>query len=516
MPSSRRPTRSPAATPITACSSAWAVLCSFGPPRQTASHVRPPDSTSRLAHWWASITGWRWTNVAMQPTPRRTREVTAASAERSVTDSRRGFASRLAPTQTASNAPERSPSVARPRRSGTLSAPSTTARFARIRPNESATGLPPCVPRGPLLEEGGHALTVVVGRAEPRVRLALELERGVERRVGAAVQHELQRAERERGTLGELGRQRLHGLVELVVGDRLRDQPPGLRLLRRDPATRHHEQLGAGHAHQSQGPLSAAAAGDHPEPDLRKRELRAPRRDAEIAGHRQLEAGPHREPVDRGDHRLPAALGRGERVAPHLEVRRRQGEEFGHVATGAERLPAGAADDDHPHGIVGLECREDPRELVAHRHRHRVHLGLTVDPQGRHGARRPHSQELAHEPTSVYRPSRSSRRRIFPEAVLGISRTNTKRRGRLKLARAPPPRQCRSSAAAENPGARGTTKARTRSPHFSSGSPITATSATSGCCARTSSTSIGWMFSPPLMIMSSARPATHRRPSAST
>ncbi len=36
---------------MTLCSAAWAAFASLGPPRQTASHVRPPESTSRLAHW---------------------------------------------------------------------------------------------------------------------------------------------------------------------------------------------------------------------------------------------------------------------------------------------------------------------------------------------------------------------------------------------------------------------------------------------------------------------------------
>ena len=50
MPSSSRPTRSLALIDIAACSSAWAALAESGPPRQTASHERPPESTSRLAH----------------------------------------------------------------------------------------------------------------------------------------------------------------------------------------------------------------------------------------------------------------------------------------------------------------------------------------------------------------------------------------------------------------------------------------------------------------------------------
>ena len=44
-------TRSPERMPIVACSRACAGLCSSGPPRHTASSERPPDMTSRLAHW---------------------------------------------------------------------------------------------------------------------------------------------------------------------------------------------------------------------------------------------------------------------------------------------------------------------------------------------------------------------------------------------------------------------------------------------------------------------------------
>ncbi len=50
-----------------------------------------------------------------------------------------------------------------------------------------------------------------------------------------------------------------------------------------------------------------------------------------------------------------------------------------------------------------------------------------------------------------------------------------------------------------------TTKAFTVSPHFSSGTPITATSATAGCENRASSTSMEETFSPPEIITSFLR-----------
>ena len=63
--------------------------------------------------------------------------------------------------------------------------------------------------------------------------------------------------------------------------------------------------------------------------------------------------------------------------------------------------------------------------------------------------------------------------------------------------------------------ASGTTKATTRWPKRASSAPTTATSRTDGCRASTSSTSVGCTFSPPLRIMSSIRPTSHRSPSSS-
>src|SRR5207237_1726278 len=143
---------------------------------------------------------------------------------------------------------------------------------------------------------------------------------------------------------------------------------------------------------------------------------------------------PHRISVDVCDDLLAAPLLGGEGVAPQLDVCGLLLEELGHVAAGSERLAAGAADHDHAHGLVGLEPREDAGKLVAHRDRHRVHPGLAIDPDGRHGPGALDSKKLAHGRTSVKWPSRSRRRSILSDAVLGISATNTKRRGRLKFA----------------------------------------------------------------------------------
>jgi hypothetical protein len=52
---------------------------------------------------------------------------------------------------------------------------------------------------------------------------------------------------------------------------------------------------------------------------------------------------------------------------------------------------------------------------------------------------------------------------------------------------------------------RGTTIAWTASPHFSDGTPITATCSTAGCLAMAFSTSVEYTFSPPDTIMSFTR-----------
>ena len=73
---------------------------------QAASHVRPPDRTSRLDHCKASSTGLRCAMVAIQATPRRSREVCPAMAPKSGMHSRRGLLRILSPTHTASSLSE--------------------------------------------------------------------------------------------------------------------------------------------------------------------------------------------------------------------------------------------------------------------------------------------------------------------------------------------------------------------------------------------------------------------------
>src|SRR5262249_50272453 len=91
-----------------------------------------------------------------------------------------------------------------------------------------------------------------------------------------------------------------------------------------------------------------------------------------------------------------------------------------------------------------------------------------------------------------YSPTTSLRRSSLPAGDLGMDSTNTKRRGRLKLAR-PEVRQNRSRSSCST-GARRLMKAATILPQRRSGRPTTATSATAGCSDRQRSISTGETF----------------------
>ena len=93
---------------------------------------------------------------------------------------------------------------------------------------------------------------------------------------------------------------------------------------------------------------------------------------------------------------------------------------------------------------------------------------------------------------------------ILPLTVLGSSSTKTTRLGFLNPASRSRAVPMISASVAVMPSRR-TMTAVTFSPHFGSGSPTTAASATDGCVYSTSSTSREYTFSPPVMIMSFIR-----------
>src|SRR5262245_35261152 len=101
---------------------------------QAASHVRPPDRTSRLDHCKASSTGLRCAMVAIQATPRRSRDVCPAIAPKSGMHSKRGLLRILSPTQTASSFADASALKAISIRSFGCVPFVTTARLDKVRP----------------------------------------------------------------------------------------------------------------------------------------------------------------------------------------------------------------------------------------------------------------------------------------------------------------------------------------------------------------------------------------------
>src|SRR5204863_10078895 len=225
----------------------------------------------------------------------------------------------------------------------------------------------------------------------------------------------------------------------------------------------------------------------------------------------ELEPDSERIAAQLRDHGLRAPLGSGHVPRQAGELFRFALEEPRDVASGGERLLTRASQHDRAHAFVASELLEQTRQLVACRHRDPVQLLGDVERDRRHVAVALESQavQLRH---AVTPSSRRTRRRIFPDGLFGSAVTKRYSRGRLKRASVSDARQCASSSCSV---AVPTTTATTRWPRRSSGAPMTATSATPGWRASTSSTSSGWMFSPPDTIMSSTRPTTHRSPSSS-
>ncbi len=110
--------------------------------------------------------------------------------------------------------------------------------------------------------------------------------------------------------------------------------------------------------------------------------------------------------------------------------------------------------------------------------------------------------------------SSSSRLSTFPVGVRGSSSTNTTSRGIANRATRRR-RYARTMSSSSRAPGRTVTNATSRCPNSSSGTPTTAASATPGSSVSASSTGRGNTFSPPETIMSSSRPATNNRPSAS-
>ena len=192
-------------------------------------------------------------------------------------------------------------------------------------------------------------------------------------------------------------------------------------------------------------PIMLASRADPPEPGIMpsrisgKREFGARRRDAEIAGKRQLESDAEAIAADGGDHRLAAAFGCGDVVGEMREGFGLGLEEARDVAA-ARKIPAFAAQHDDAHARIAVERGEGRRELRALRHRDDVQgrpvehdvgarLGFVpkdAEPIGR--GRRIGRREVVGDHGLASRsnaPLTSRRRKIFPTGDFGISATKT-------------------------------------------------------------------------------------------
>ena len=268
----------------------------------------------------------------------------------------------------------------------------------------------------------------------------------MERALLGEVQHALRHRQGERRQLGQLRDELVHGGVELGGGHHPRDEPERERLLRADAAAAHDRVLRPREADQPDEALRPAAARDHPELHLGEGELDVVGRDAEVAGERELEADAEGVALQLRDHRLRAALRRGDVPVQARELLRARLEEAGDVAAGGER-PAGAGDDDEAHGLVGAELAEHLVELGARAERHAVELAGDVERDRRHAALGLDAEALVLGHV-VTLSSRRSRRSSLPDGLLGRSSTKRYSRGRLNRASVSEARQCASSSSA--------------------------------------------------------------------
>ena len=110
--------------------------------------------------------------------------------------------------------------------------------------------------------------------------------------------------------------------------------------------------------------------------------------DAEVARERELEPDAEGIAAQPRDHRLRAALRRGDVPGQPRQLLGLASQEAGDVAAGGERR-ARAGQDDEADGVVGAELLEHAGELVAREHRDAVQLVGDVERDRRDAAVRP-------------------------------------------------------------------------------------------------------------------------------
>ena len=196
-------------------------------------------------------------------------------------------------------------------------------------------------------------------------------------------------ARQPRGDLGRLGQQpvaRHHPVVEADLR----------RALRGDEVAQHEELAGVAQADDArQQPGRAHVGAGEPDPGEEEGDLRALRRDPDVARRGDHRAGAGHRAVERRHHR-PAAVADGEdEVAgeageleqPRGIAREQRADDVLDVAAGAEGA-AGAGDDDGADAGLGVERAEGVAELGVDLEGERVEPLGAVEGDGRDGGRR--------------------------------------------------------------------------------------------------------------------------------
>src|SRR2546430_5730415 len=223
--------------------------------------------------------------------------------------------------------------------------------------------------RWALLHEGLDSFVNVVRRGDEAEGHRLQLEGRIDGRVATAIQEHLRQAARDgrlssesADELADLGRERfvLHGL---------RHEADRGCLVGCEPKPEKHEFLRLRLTEHSDEPLGPARPGDEAQIHLGLSQLGPLRRDAAVAGQGQFEPASEAMTVDRRERRL-GEIGKsvhdllatpGE--LPHLE-RLGNVAEGRQVRSGTERTVPGAGHHDTPDGLVFLQLRKGPLELI--------------------------------------------------------------------------------------------------------------------------------------------------------
>src|SRR6185437_15483719 len=191
----------------------------------------------------------------------------------------------------------------------------------------------------------------------------------------------------ERRAVGDPPRRRVGFLGDLVVRHYPRHQPLLLRLGGAEDAALEKDFQGDGTADELVERTKLVIGHDKAEPVDRRAEPAALAADAQIAQRREFQPAADADPLDERHQRMAAGDESAQRAVHDLAigarligVRALRGE-LADVVAGAERLAAGAAQDDAAYRFVGIEPPHRLAEELPQWLRHRVELRRTIDRQ---------------------------------------------------------------------------------------------------------------------------------------